>query len=282
MSGPAAAPSSVLTSHNGLTLPRVGFGTFRLDGQDGVEAIVAALDAGYRLLDSAVNYENEGAVGRAVRRSDVPREQVQVASKLPGRHHARKKARAALEESLYRTGLDRLDLYLIHWPNPKEDLYVEAWEALIEARDDGLVAAIGVCNFLPEHIERLQRETGELPAVNQIEVHPYFPQTAALDFHRRHGILTQAWTPIGRGNDLLANPVVTRIAGEIGATPAQVVLSWHQGRRTQPIPKAANPHRQRENLVQVELTPQQEERLSALGRADGRTSDQYPAHWQEF
>ena len=146
-----------LTLSDGLTLPAVGFGTYRLNGAEGVHAMLGAIDAGYRLLDSAFNYENEGAVGEAVRRSSVPREELRVTSKLPGRHHRLAEATAAIRESLYRAGLDYYDLYLIHWPNPKENLYVEAWQALIQARQWGLVRSIGVCNFLPEHIERLSR-----------------------------------------------------------------------------------------------------------------------------
>lgn len=271
-------------AYNGFICPEIGFGTYRLNGSEGVRGIKDALDNGYRLLDSAVNYENEGALGRALRESDVPRDEVIVASKLPGRHHAYDRALAAVEESLFRTGLDRLDLYLIHWPNPRVDLYVEAWSALVEARRRGLVREIGVCNFLPDHLERLERETGVLPAVNQIELHPYFPQTEALRYHAARGILTQAWTPLGRGNDLLAHPEVEAIASEVGATTGQVVLAWHVAIGAIPLPKAADPGRQRENLAaaQVRLTEEHVARLTALGRPDGRTTDQDPAVWEEF
>ncbi len=276
--------TGAVRSHDGFTSPERGFGTYRLNGAHGVRVIGAALDCGYRLLDSAVNYENEGAVGRAVRESAVPREEIVVASKLPGRHHDYDAALAAVEESVYRTGLDCIDLYLIHWPNPGRDRYVEAWSALIEARRRGLVRAIGVCNFLPEHLDRLERETGVLPAVNQIEIHPYFPQTTALAAHAARGIITQAWSPLGRGTDLLGDPTVLRLAQETGSSPAQVVLAWHVARGAVPLPKAADPARQRENLQDgaLHLTPGQVEQLTALGRPDGRTTNQDPAVWEEL
>ena len=158
------------TLNDGNVLPAIGFGTYKLTGTNGVRAMVGALNLGYRLLDSAFNYENEGAVGEAVRQSGIPRSQLIVASKLPGRHHRYQEAIDTIEESLYRAGLDYYDLYLIHWPNPKEDLYLEAWQALIQAQRFGLIRSIGVSNFLPEHIDRLIKETGVTPAVNQIEI----------------------------------------------------------------------------------------------------------------
>ncbi len=213
-----------------------------------MHAIEQAIDGGWTLLDSAFNYENEGAVGRAVRNSGR-RDELIVTSKLPGRHHARDEAIATIEESLFRTGLDVLDLYLIHWPNPGVDKYVEAWGALIEARDRGLVKAIGVCNFEPAHLDRLKAETGELPQVNQIELHPYFPQAELLAYDAEHGIITEAWTPLGRGNDLLEHPVLTEVAQVHDATTAQVALAWSIALGALPLPKAASPQRQAENLA---------------------------------
>ncbi|WP_246119627.1 aldo/keto reductase [Aeromicrobium flavum] len=266
-----------------LDLPAVGFGTYQLNGLVAVEAIGSALDAGYRLLDSAMNYENEGAVGAAVRRSGVPRDEVIVTSKLPGRHHAYAQAVTSVEESVLRTALDHLDLHLIHWPNPSHDLYVEAWQALIDARERGLVREIGVCNFLPEHLDRLERETGVVPAVNQIELHPYFPQVEALEDHRRRGIAVEAWSPLGRKSDLLVNPVVTEIAAQHDVTPAEAVLAWHAAIGTVPLPKSADPGRQRLNLaaVAIALDPAEVDRLTALGRPDGRLFGGDPAVWIE-
>lgn len=274
------------TAHGGLTLPVLGFGTYRLRGREGSAAIEQAIGAGYRLLDSACNYENEGTVGAAVRATGhgVARDELIVTSKLPGRHHERDGAIATIEESVARTGLEQIDLYLIHWPNPEVGRYVEAWGALIEAKERGLVGAIGVCNFLPEHLDRLRSETGVLPEVNQIELHPYFPQEEQLAHHREHGIITQAWSPLGRGNDLLERPEVAEVAAAHGATAGQVVLAWAIARGAVPLPKAASPARQVENLgaVDVALSDDEVAAISALGRPDGRLADQDPAVYQEL
>ncbi|GLJ62786.1 2,5-diketo-D-gluconic acid reductase [Microbacterium barkeri] len=272
------------TAHGGLELPVLGFGTYRLKGSDGADGVARAIEKGYRLIDSAFNYENEGTVGAGVRRAGIDRDEVIATSKLPGRHHAYDEALETIEESVFRSGLGDLDLYLIHWPNPKTDRYVEAWEALIEARERGLVKAIGVCNFLPEHLERLERETGVLPEVNQIEMHPYFPQEELLRFDAEHGILTEAWSPLGRGNDLLENEVIVDIARKHGATPGQTVLAWAIARVSIPIPKAASDERQLENLgaLEVELDEDDIAAITALGRADGRLADQDPAEYEEF
>jgi len=272
------------TAHDGLTLPAIGFGTYKLNGSDGADTIARAIDTGYTLLDSAFNYENEGAVGQGVRRSGVERERLIVTSKLPGRHQAHDEAVTTIEESVYRTGLDYLDLYLIHWPNPKTGLYVQAWEAMIEAKKKGLVRAIGVCNFLPEHLNRLQEETGVLPEVNQIELHPYFPQEEQVTFDQERGIITEGWSPLGRGNDLLENPVLAPIAQAHDATPGQVVLAWAVARGVVPIPKASSPQRQTDNLAAAEiaLTADEIATITALGRPDGRLADQDPATYEEF
>lgn len=274
------------TAHDGLTLPMLGFGTYKLKGQGGSAAIERAIGAGYRLLDSAFNYENEGSVGTAVRASGhgVARADLIVTSKLPGRHHEHDAAIATIEESVARTGLTALDLYLIHWPNPLEGRYVEAWGALIEAKERGLVGAIGVCNFLPEHLDRLEAETGVLPEVNQIELHPYFPQEEQLAYDRERGIITQAWSPLGRGNDLLDRAEIREIAAAHEATAGQVVLAWAIARGAVPLPKAASPARQLENLGALDLRLADDEvaAITALGRPDGRLADQDPAVYQEF
>lgn len=271
------------TSHAGLQLPAIGFGTYRLNGSTGVEAITAAIGNGYTLLDSAFNYENEGAVGAAVRGSGR-RDELIVTSKLPGRHHRYDEALRTVEESVYRTCLDAIDLYLIHWPNPKVGLYVQAWKALIEARDRGLLRHIGVCNFLPEHLDRLADETGELPEVNQIELHPYFPQAETLAYDAAHGIITEAWSPLGRGNDILSRPEIGEIARVHDATPAQVVLAWQVSRGALPLPKAATPSRQVENLAAAKLSLDDAEvaAITTLGRPDGRLQSQDPAVYEEF
>ncbi|OAN40194.1 aldo/keto reductase [Microbacterium sp. H83] len=271
------------TAHNGFVLPVIGLGTYALNGDAGADAVTSAIDAGYRLIDSAFNYENEGSVGRGVRSADVDRSELIVTTKLPGRHHPSAEARTSIEESRSRLGLDATDLHLIHWPNPSQDEYVQAWAALVEAQERGVVRQIGVSNFLPEHLERIERETGVRPVVNQIEVHPYFPQTDQLAYHREHGILTEAWSPLGRAKELLDEPVVREVAAAHGVTPAQTVLAWHVARETVAIPKASSLEHQRANLAagEILLERAEVEAITALGRADGRLFGADPATHEE-
>lgn len=272
------------TLNDGHTLPAIGFGTYPLSGPTGVDAMVGALHQGYRLIDSAVNYENEGAVGEAIRRSGVPRGEIVVTSKLPGRHHAYGEARTCVHESLYRMQLDHIDLYLIHWPNPGVDRYVEAWQALVDLRRDGVLRSIGVSNFLPDHLDRIIGETGVAPAVNQVELHPFFPQELQRAVDAERGILTEAWSPLGRAREIMHDPVLAGIADAHGRTPAQVVLRWHLQLGTVPLPKAASPARQQENLsvFDFELDADQMAAITGLGRADGRLFGADPATHEEF
>ena len=260
------------TLNDGTTLPAIGFGTYPLKGEDGTAAIVSALEVGYRLLDTAVNYENETEVGDALRRSGLPRDQVQVASKIPGRHHGYDDAIASVHGSLERLGLDYLDLQLIHWPNPRHGKYVDAWRALVDLREKGLVRAIGVSNFTEEHLARIIEATGVTPVVNQIELHPRFPQRDMLAVHERLGIRTEAWSPMGKRRAPLGEDAVTAAAEAHGVTPGQVILRWHVQLGSLPIPKSADPERQRQNLdvFGFELSADQMAAISALGEADGR------------
>lgn len=272
---------------DGLLVPKIGFGTYKLNGAAGVNAMVTALNNGYRLLDSAFNYENEGAVGEAIRRSSIPRSEILVASKLPGRHHHYEEAIPTIQESLYRAGLDYYDLYLIHWPNPLEDHYVEAWQALIDAQKFGLVRSIGVCNFLPEHLDRLEKETGVLPVINQIELHPHFNQEEQRRYDTSKGILTQAWSPLGRGNDVLTEPLLMELAEKYQKNVGQIILRWELQLNTMPIPKSAHSTRQLGNLdlFDFHLTPEEMTAINTLTRPDGRSSKtkhQDPATYQEF
>jgi diketogulonate reductase-like aldo/keto reductase len=274
-----------------LTLPDIGFGTYKLRGVDGAAAVTGALELGYRLIDSAYNYENEGTVGAGIRAAvdagTVTRDEVIYTSKLPGRHQEREDALDTVAESVWRSGIGPVDLYLIHWPNPAQGHYVEAWKALLDAREQGLVRHVGVCNFLPEHLETLQRETGELPEVNQIELHPAYPQSEAvggtLAWNLDHGIAVESWSPLGRGASLDSAPV-TAAAEAHGVTPGQVVLAWHRALGVTAIPKAAHRERQRENLasLSVELSGDEVAAITASGRPDGRLRGQDPATYEEF
>ena len=254
------------------SVPVIGFGTYPLRGDDGVEAMVHALEAGYRLLDTAVNYGNEEEVGEAVRRSGLPREDVQVTSKIPGRHHEHDKAIGSVEESLRRLRFDYLDRVLIHWPNPRVGRYVEAWGGLVELRNRGLVRSIGVSNFTEQHLRAVIEDTGVIPAVNQIELHPYFPQQEMLRVHTDLGIQTEAWSPLGKRSAPFDEPPVSEATERYGVTPAQVILRWHLQRRSLPLPKSATPQRQRQNLdlFGFELTDAEVDAITALARPDGR------------
>jgi diketogulonate reductase-like aldo/keto reductase len=272
------------TLNDGHQLPALGFGTYPLRGPDGVDALVSALQHGYRLIDSAVNYENEGTVGEAVRRSGVPRDEVVITSKLPGRHHEYGEATTCVYESLYRMGLDHIDLYLIHWPNPGVGRFVEAWQALVDLQREGVLRSIGTSNFLPEHLSRIIAGTGVTPAVNQVELHPYFPQAEQREVHAQLGIRTESWGPLGQAGQLLHEPVIGAIADQVGRTAAQVVLRWHLQLGSVPLPKAASPARQAENLAvfDFELDAAQVAAITALGSPDGRLGDSDPATHEEF
>ena len=260
------------TLNDGRHLPQVGLGTYGLRGEEGVAAMVAALEGGYRILDTAVNYENETEVGEALRRSGLPREEVVVTSKIPGRHHAHDDAVASTEASLERLGLDYLDLHLIHWPNPSRGLFPEAWRALVDLRERGLVRSVGVSNFTEAHLGRIIDETGVTPAVNQIELHPLFPQPEMRAVHERLGIRTESWSPLGKRQAQYAAEPVRAAASRHGVSPAQVILRWHLELGALPIPKSGDPARQAENLsiFDFALSADEVAAISALARPDGR------------
>ncbi len=242
----------VLTLPDGSAIPQVGFGVFLVPEDQTQEAVETALEAGYRHIDTARIYGNEAAVGRALRASALPRGEVFVTTKLWNDDQGRDTVRPALEASLERLGLDRVDLYLIHWPTPDRDLYVPSWEAMEEAADAGLATSIGVSNFLPEHLDRLAALGGRLPAVDQVEVHPTLQQREILSACARLGIAVEAWSPLGRGADLELQEVVD-LAARVGATPAQVILAWHLARGRVVIPKSVTPSRIAENLAAVDV-----------------------------
>ncbi|KQP70143.1 2,5-diketo-D-gluconic acid reductase [Microbacterium sp. Leaf288] len=271
-----------VTLNDGAWFPELGLGTYDLRGEEGIAAIVAAIDSGYRLLDTAVNYENEREVGEAVRRSDVDRGTLLVASKIPGRHHGRQEAVDSIKGSLDRLGLDRIDLQLIHWPNPSVGKYVDTWRGLIEARELGLVRSIGVSNFTEDQLTELIEETGVVPSVNQVELHPYFPQAELRAFHATHGIRTESWSPLAKRSELLTEQILTELATIHDVTPTQVVLRWHTQIGSTPIPKSADADRQRENadVFGFTLTDDQLAAISALER--GRLWDGDPNTHEEM
>ncbi len=272
----------LLELNDGARIPAIGLGTYNLRGDEGVAAIVAGIANGYRLLDTAVNYENETEVGRAITASGVDRDELFVTSKIPGRHHGTEEAIASTEESLSRLDLHYLDLHLIHWPNPSVDKYVHTWRGLIELRERGLVRSIGVSNFTEPMLERLITETGVTPAVNQVELHPYFPQPELLTFHRALGIQTESWSPLRRAGSLLSEPVIIDIARTHEVVPAEVVLRWHHEIGSIPIPKSGDPSRQLLNLdiFDFSLTPAEVEAISGLAR--GRMKDRDPNTHEEM
>lgn len=271
--------------NDGVEIPALGFGTYKLKGATGVNSILSAINNGYRLLDSAFNYENEGTLGEALRRTNVAREELFITSKLPGKHQKYDEAIATIQESLYRTGVDYYDLYLIHWPNPKQGHYVEAWRALIDAQKWGLIRSIGVCNFLPEHVATLIKETGVVPSINQIELHPFFNQEEQRNYNQSKEIVTQSWSPLGRKlTALLENDALKRIAQKYHKSIPQIILRWHVELGAIPIPKSSSSSRQVENRQIFDFSLTQEERdvINQLTKEDGRLANQDPAEYEEF
>jgi diketogulonate reductase-like aldo/keto reductase len=252
-----------------------------MDDAAAEQAVRSAVEAGYRLVDTATNYGNETGTGRGVRSAGVAREEIVVTTKLPGRHHGYQETLDSFEESRKHLGLDYVDLYLIHWPLPRVDRYVESWKAMIKLREEGLVRSIGVSNFTAEHIDRLERETGVLPSVDQIEMHPLLGQEELRGRLAAKGVLAESWSPLGRGSDLLSDPAVAKVAEAHGRTPGQVILRWHVQLGVVPIPKSGNPERQRENLDVFGFTLDQAELAAISDRAKRRLGGDPDRH-EEF
>lgn len=262
----------VVTLNDGKTIPQLGFGVWEVGDDVAASVLAAAFDAGFRHIDGAQAYGNERGVGAAVRASGLKRDEVFVTTKMRTSHYPHDKARASVEGSLERMGLDHVDLFLLHWPVPGHDgLFVEAWRTLIEMRTEGKIGSIGVSNFLPEHIERLIAETGVTPAVNQLELHPRFQQRDVRAAHDRLGVKIQSYSPLGRGA-ILVEPVLTAIAEAHGKSPAQVIIRWHLDEGLIVLPKTATLARVPENfdVFDFALTPEEMNAIAALDRSDGK------------
>ncbi|MCJ2053826.1 aldo/keto reductase [Methylobacterium sp. J-070] len=266
-----AATVPTLALNDGRRIPQIGYGCWQLSDAEAPDLVGRALQAGYRLIDTAAAYGNEAGVGRAIRDAQVPREEIVVTTKLWNDRQGRDEARRAFDESLKRLGLPYVDLYLIHWPCPQRRLFVETWRTLIQVREDGRAKSIGVSNFTAEHIATLVGETGVTPAVNQIELHPHFQRSGPRADDARLGIVTEAWSPLGQGKEL-NDPAVVAIAEAHGKTPAQVVLRWQMQIGCVAIPKTARPARILENIAlsDFELRADEMAQMAALDRPDGR------------
>jgi 2,5-diketo-D-gluconate reductase A len=265
-------PSITLNDHT--TIPQLGFGVFQVPPDLTAETVTTAFEVGYRHIDTAQMYRNEAGVGEAIASSGIPRDELYITSKLSNAHHRPDDARRSFDKTLERLGLDRIDLFLIHWPLPTryDGDYVSTWHTLADFVQDGRARSVGVSNFQPAHLERLVEETGVVPAVNQIEVHPYFPNEAAREASLGHGIAVEAWSPIAQGA-VLDDPVIGKIAATHGKTPSQVTLRWHVERGDIVFPKSMHEERMRENLeiFDFTLSPEEVAEISALDRgAEGR------------
>jgi 2,5-diketo-D-gluconate reductase A len=260
---------------NGVPMPSIGFGTWPIPDRKAGEMVAAALEAGYRLIDTAEMYRNEEGVGQGVRASGVDRSEVFITTKLTERWHGFDEAQQAFENCARRLGMDYIDLFLIHWPNPAMDRYVDAWRGMIELFRNGKARSIGVSNFKPAHLQRLIDETGVAPHVNQIELNPWVPRVGERNFHAAHGIVTESWAPIGKGGALLRDPSITEIAAERDRTPAQIVIRWHLQLGLIPIPKTSQRRRLIENLDVFDFTLAEDEmaRLSSIDSGRGVDSD---------
>jgi 2,5-diketo-D-gluconate reductase A len=268
----------LISLRGGAQIPQLGFGVFQVPPDETAEAVTLALAAGYRHLDTAAAYRNEAAVGQAIHAAGLDRGDVFLTTKCFNDDHGHEQARRAFHASLERLEMDYVDLYLIHWPVPAHDRYVETWKAFIELRDEGLIRAIGVSNFQPEHLERLIRETGETPAINQIELHPYFQQQGLRHEHDELGIVTEAWSPLAQGQ-VLDDPVIVEAAEAHGKTTGQVVIRWHLQIGNVVIPKSVTPKRIEQNfdVFDFELSEAEMEAIAGLdaGRRIGPDPDTF-------
>lgn len=277
MSTDSKVPS--VTLNNGVAMPQLGFGVWQVPDDEAEKAVATALEAGYRSIDTAAIYENERGTGKALAASGLPREELFVTTKLWNGDQGYDSALRAFDASLERLGLDEVDLYLIHWPTPAKDAYVDSYRALEKILGEGRAKAIGVSNFLPEHLERLTAETGVVPAVNQIELHPQLAQAESRALHAELGIATEAWSPLGSGRGLLEVPAIVAVARKHERTPAQVVLRWHLQTGNVVIPKSVTPSRIRENIDVFDFELDAEDLAAIAALDEGRRLGPNPAEF---
>lgn len=261
-----------LPLHDGASVPQLGYGVWQVEDDVAADVVRQAIEAGYRHIDTAAGYENEGGVGRAVKASGVPREDLFITTKLANGDQGSDSAKQALETSLEKLGMDYVDLYLIHWASPQRGKYLESWKALIELQQEGKARSIGVSNFPIAQLEEIIAETGVVPVMHQIELHPEFQQRELREYHADKGILTEAWSPLGQGGDILRHPVITEIAEARGVDAGQVIIAWHLAIGNVVIPKTVTPERIVSNFAAADLrlTDEQIEKINGLDRADGR------------
>ncbi|MFE4194556.1 aldo/keto reductase [Paenarthrobacter sp. NPDC056912] len=265
--------SPTLTFNDGNTIPQLGYGVWQVEDDVAEKVVRQAFEAGFRHIDTAKIYGNEAGVGRAIASSGLSAEEIFITTKLWNADQGYESTLEAFEKSLDHLGLETLDLYLIHWQQPKQDKFVDTWKALIELKKRGRVKSIGVSNFTQEGLQRIIDETGVVPAINQVELHPFFNQAELREFNASKGILTQAWSPLGQGGELLGNATVAEIAAKHNATPAQVVIAWHLAIGNVVIPKSVTESRIQENFaaLNVTLDAADVEAINGLDRgAEGR------------
>jgi 2,5-diketo-D-gluconate reductase A len=265
-----------VTLRHGAKMPRLGLGTWPMDDEQAEEAVATAVRTGYRLIDTAYNYGNEVGVGRGIVASGVPRSEIFITTKLNREDHGVDEVQRAFERSATKLGVDTIDLFMIHWPNPDQDLYVQAYQGLLQLLGDGRIAAVGLSNFKPAHIERLVAETDVWPDVDQIELDPCQSRSGVRAYLERHGIVCEAWRPLGGPDTCLHDhPTISRIAKVHGKTSAQVVLRWHMAIGNVTMPKSSDPQRQRENLdiFDFRLSDAEIHAIDSLDQGDARLTD---------
>lgn len=279
-----ATPTTVpfIELNDSYHMPALGLGVWQIDDDKVGEVVTAAIDAGYRLIDTAQGYDNEAGVGAAIREASIAREELFLVSKLRTKSMGYDEALAGIRESLDALQVDYLDMFLIHWPTPARDNFVDTWKAFVEAQKDGLVRSVGVSNFLPEHIERIIEATGVIPAVNQLETHPYYQQRDVREFHEKLGIRMESYSPLGHG-EVLDDEVIAAIAGRVGKSPAQVIIRWHLQEGLMVIPKSESPDRIRANLdvFDFELSDKDMAEIARLDDPKGGRTSSDPATFND-